>query len=507
MQFSKYQKAFFDRIEKSNKVAAVLRAVPGSGKTTTLIEGSKRCKARRKIFLAYSKSVVADLRKKLPKSVDVRTVHSLGNYALWNYLGKQKLEVDKKKYDHICREIVGELIQSGKIQPDRSEYGNNGKIVRELELLARYARVTLADFRDAAMLKRMIAHFGLEVPNREILIPELPKVLERGMTIAKQKRVIDNTDQIWLPSNRAWDVEMFQYNAVFVDEAQDLSEAAIALIERISLDASIICFAGDQNQSIMAFSGARSNSLGQIVKRFNAVEMPLPICYRSDKAIVEEARKFAPDMQAAPGAAEGKVEDILMRSVPDILQTGDFVTCRTVAPLVKLCLQLIARGKRATVVGENVESFLIEILNDLSELRGFRLEKFNHCLEEYKEYKIASLQEQRLSARVVEEYRDKLEAARECYMKLIRSGATTLSELKQKIKLLFSDDKADIKLFTIHKIKGLEAPRVIVLEYDKLPLTWEGQKEWEEEQERNAEFVAISRAKNILIRARDVIAA
>jgi superfamily I DNA/RNA helicase len=159
------------------------------------------------------------------------------------------------------------------------------------------------------------------------------------------------------------------------------------------------------------------------------------------------------------------------------------------------------------VVGENVESFLIEILNDLSELRGFRLEKFNHCLEEYKEYKIASLQEQRLSARIVEEYRDKLEAARECYMKLIRSGATTLSELKQKIKLLFSDDKADIKLFTIHKIKGLEAPRVIVLEYDKLPLTWEGQKEWEEEQERNAEFVAISRAKNILIRARDVIAA
>ena len=37
--------------------------------------------------------------------------------------------------------------------------------------------------------------------------------------------------------------------------------------------------------------------------------------------------------------------------------------------------------------------------------------------------------------------------------------------------------------------------------------THEGQKEWEEEQERNAEFVAISRAKNILIRARDVIAA
>lgn len=505
MKFSSYQEAFFKKVEesRSGRVAAVLRAVPGSGKTTTLIEGSKRVKAKRKIFLAYSKSVVAELRKKLPPDIDVRTVHSLGNYALWNHLGKQKLQVDKKKYEGICSRIVLKLIRSGKIQQDRSDYGNNGRIIRELEKLARYVRVTLVDFRDAATVKRMIAHFGLDAPNREVLIPELPKVLEEGMRVAKEQLIIDNTDQIWLPSERAWDLEMFQYDAIFVDEAQDLSECAIKLIERISKRASLICFAGDQKQSIMAFSGARSNSLAQVVKRFDAIEMPLPICYRSGRAIVEEARRFAPEMQPAPGAPEGKVEDVLMQDVASIVQPGDFVTCRTLAPLVKLCLQLIARGKRAVVVGEKVEDFLIEVIEDLEKTNGFKLERFNRCLETYKSKKIASLVKQQLSNRVVEEYKDRLEAARECCHRLIQSGAKVPSQLKEKIRSLFSDKEADIRLFTIHKIKGLEAPRVIVLEYDKLPLSWEGQKEWEEEQEENAEFVAISRARDVLFRARE----
>jgi DNA helicase II / ATP-dependent DNA helicase PcrA len=58
---SKYQKAFFEKIEKGSERKIVLRAVPGSGKTTTLIEGSKRVNTKSKIFLAYSKSVVAEL--------------------------------------------------------------------------------------------------------------------------------------------------------------------------------------------------------------------------------------------------------------------------------------------------------------------------------------------------------------------------------------------------------------------------------------------------------------
>jgi superfamily I DNA/RNA helicase len=508
MEFSPYQEAFFKKIEesRSQRVRAVLRAVPGSGKTTTLIEGSKRSQAEHKIFLAYSKSVVEDLKKKLPKNVEVRTVHSLGNSTLWKYLGKQSLEVDNKKYEKICREIIFKLTQSGKIEQDKSEYGNNGKIIRELENLTRYTRVTLADFRDAEMIKRMIGHFGLEIPNRDVLIPELPKVLEEGMRIAKEKRIIDNTDQIWLPSKRAWDLEIKQFQGIFVDEAQDLSEATIGLIEKISKEASLICFAGDQKQSIMAFSGARSNSLKEIVKRFQATEMLLPICYRSSRAVIEEAKKFAPEMQAAPGAIEGKVEDILMQDVADIATSGDFITCRTITPLVKLCLQLISKGKRAVVVGENVEKFLIEIIQDLEKTKGFKIEKFSHHLETYKRQKMASLFKQKLSNRVIDEYKDKLEAARECCNRLINDGAKTSGQLKEKIKALFSDREAEIKLFTIHKIKGLEAQRVIILGYDKLPLTWEGQKEWEEEQEENAEFVAISRAKEVLIRAKDKIA-
>lgn len=502
---SKYQKAFFEKIEKGSERKIVLRAVPGSGKTTTLIEGSKRINAKHKIFLAYSKSVVAELRKKLPEEVGVKTVHSLGGYAVWKHLGRKELTVDNNKYKGICEERIFDLMREGIIQ-------GNGKldykeIVEELETLVKYVRVTLADFRDAATVERMIAHFSLDAPNREVLIPEIPRVLEEGMRIARLRLIIDNTDQIWLPSNKAWDIPMFKYDAIFVDEAQDLSECSLALIERISSKKSLVCFAGDPQQSIMGFSGARSDAIKQIIKRFDAIVMPLLICYRCGKAIVEEAKKFVPEMEAAPGALEGSVQEVLVENVSSIVKSGDFVTCRTIAPLINLCLQLIAQGKRAVVVGEKVEDFLIEVVEDLEKMKGFNLHQFNNFLEAYKTRKTASFTEQKLNNRVIEEYEDRLSAAQACYQRLVQArGVQTTKQLKQEIRKLFSDKEADIRLFTIHKIKGLEADRVVILDYDKLPLSWEGQKQWEEDQEKHTLFVAITRAREVLIRARQRMA-
>jgi superfamily I DNA/RNA helicase len=51
----------------------------------------------------------------------------------------------------------------------------------------------------------------------------------------------------------------------------------------------------------------------------------------------------------------------------------------------------------------------------------------------------------------------------------------------------------------VHKAKGLEADRVIILLPDKLPLKFPRQKEWELKQEMNLKYVALTRAKKELI--------
>jgi superfamily I DNA/RNA helicase len=70
-------------------------------------------------------------------------------------------------------------------------------------------------------------------------------------------------------------------------------------------------------------------------------------------------------------------------------------------------------------------------------------------------------------------------------------------ELKRKISEIFTDKIEGIVLSTVHKIKGLEADRVFIIRPDILPM--QAIKSWERQQEKNLEYVAITRAKNILI--------
>ena len=74
----------------------------------------------------------------------------------------------------------------------------------------------------------------------------------------------------------------------------------------------------------------------------------------------------------------------------------------------------------------------------------------------------------------------------------------TVSELKEMISSIFSDDVKGIMLSTIHKAKGLENDRVFFLLPELIPSKYATQ-DWQYEQERNLKYVGITRAKMELI--------
>ena len=55
-----------------------------------------------------------------------------------------------------------------------------------------------------------------------------------------------------------------------------------------------------------------------------------------------------------------------------------------------------------------------------------------------------------------------------------------------------------MRLATVHKAKGLEAPRVFILEPNLMPSPW-AKKAWQIEQEGNLQYVAVTRALETLI--------
>ena len=69
--------------------------------------------------------------------------------------------------------------------------------------------------------------------------------------------------------------------------------------------------------------------------------------------------------------------------------------------------------------------------------------------------------------------------------------------MTNKIKTIFTDEIQGIVLSTVHKIKGLEADRVFIIRPDLLPM--QTAKPWQYAQEKNLEYVAITRSRLELI--------
>ena len=86
----------------------------------------------------------------------------------------------------------------------------------------------------------------------------------------------------------------------------------------------------------------------------------------------------------------------------------------------------------------------------------------------------------------------------ECILHLAKNAN---GNIKQLIDRIFSEEKINnaIKLMTIHKAKGLESDRVIFLSPQLNAKKPAKMQEWQFEQEKNLQYVALTRAKEELV--------
>jgi len=121
---------------------------------------------------------------------------------------------------------------------------------------------------------------------------------------------------------------------VLIDESQDLNAVQIELISRsIAAEAGRVIFVGDKNQSIYGFRGADTHAIDTVMKRFNALPLPLHVCWRCPVEVINSARLLVPRIRARPGAPIGRavirpaddLMDILMRRDTRL---GHLVLCR-----------------------------------------------------------------------------------------------------------------------------------------------------------------------------------
>jgi superfamily I DNA/RNA helicase len=175
---------------------------------------------------------------------------------------------------------------------------------------------------------------------------------------------------------------------------------------------------------------------------------------------------------------------------------GDLIICRTNAPLVGVCFELIRAGIPARIRGTDIGKNLIAILHQVEEAPGFQFSRLSSYLHRYldEQRQLRQGQDKDEVAMVMANFKDRVDTI------LAIQAATVprnMAELIRAINDLFSDRRAKVWLSSIHKAKGLEARRVILLHPHLLPHP-NAKKSWEKEQEMNLKYVALTRAKECL---------
>lgn len=479
---SKYQKAVYTYIQKG-KGNAVIDAVAGSGKSTTIVNALKLIpENKRVLFLAFNKAIVEELKIKVGNlnNVDIKTLHSLGASATMRALNS-KLQMDKYTswVNHGIK--YSSLAPKTELQPEQiSTWKQN--ILKLIDL----GRVNLV--KGEKELEELAWKHNIDLEDNEV------EIAIKGINWGEREtQFIDFTDMIYFPNVKQ--IRMFQYDWVFIDECQDLNAAQRNLFLKCLKPNGRFVAVGDPRQAIYGFAGADVESFNLLKKIPHTVKLPLSVCYRCDSDIISMAKDIVPQIEARDGAPSGVVS---RESVMADVQDGDMILCRVSAPLVKLCMQYIGRGVKAYVKGKDIGTNLINMIKKTNrkQIKDVieRLERELSRIVGKMVAKQGCNEAEAKESEMYKSYEDKLKA-----IEVLSEGLVTSQELIDRIEMIFSDDnKNGICLSTIHKSKGLESDRVFIICEDKLYLKYCMQVPWMAEQERNLVYVAITRAKHFL---------
>lgn len=499
---------------------AILEAVAGSGKTSTLkviIQAIKATMPAAKIiYLVFNVKNKEEAEKEIPKTLaDVKTLHGAGMGACYKvFQGLNMNDWDKRKaiqsalescQDNCQKDDKGKLI----CHMDHFPFNLNGFVFDLLSKAKSYGLGVLEPCSNER-LEELVDHFSMETQLAKINGENinLYDLVNQGIELTKQaleisvslavKGLIDYDDMIYMPIKA--NVKMNQYDWVLLDEAQDTSPIRRAIAKKSLKPGGRFIAVGDRHQAIYGFTGADNDSLDLIKADLNCKELPLTVSFRCPKSHVRFVQQWVSHIQAADNAIEG---EILSGSLSEFkanvydVQPLDVALCRNLKPLMEIAWRFLSQGIACQILGKDLSKGLVKLVtkwktvHTLAQLRD-RLDKY---VEE---------QTQTLLAKGKEVAAGNLQDQVECLQFMIDEmpGDSSLKDLENKILGMFvaEDKPKDIFTFsTIHKAKGREFDRVFWLQRDKFQPSPYARQAWQAQQETNLMYVAGTRSKRVLV--------
>jgi len=476
------------------KTHVVVEAVAGSGKTFTMIQACFRLPRTMNIaFVAFNKHIATEAGGKLKASgctnVACSTYHSFG------------LRCIKASYPNtqISEYKTDDILESYPIPPLMQPYEWR-QIKSLISKLTGFAKNYLLDDSQSDFfnkLEEIADHHGIDLNGiGQKALGYVPRVLADSKLRAPS--TIDFDDMIWLPVVLKLHPTT-TYDMLIVDEAQDTNLCQQHLALQLCPTGRIV-IVGDRFQSIYGFRGADVTAIPSLTERLGNTSrgvksLPLTVTRRCPKCHVDLAQAIVPQIRALDDAPIGAIQVVSEPAALDLMQPGDLVLCRVNAALIPAAYGLLRRGVKAVIRGRDIAQGLLSLITKL-EQQSTDLPSLVTRLREYRYeelQRLAPLGDK--AAGRVGALMDKCD----CLEELI-SGVRSVAELRGRIESLFADFEPDgrpreaVILGTVHRTKGLEGERVFVLKPELLPHPM-AKREWEQVQEANLAYVAVTRAK------------
>lgn len=350
---SPYQAAIFDFVE-TGEGNAIIEAVAGSGKTTTIVQALRKTSGRA-IFLAFNKTIAEELKLRVPPHVQARTFHSLCYRPVLDALHGAKT-INQNKLRDLVRTTFGKR--------DNKLYG---MFAMKLVGLARQSGLGAIDEATPEAFRHLVDHHDLTLEYDDADEHRGIELALALLAASNASREADFDDLLYFAVLKGIRLPAFDW--VFVDEAQDTNAIQRALLRKILAQGGRFVAVGDPAQAIYGFRGADSDALDLIAETFSpCARLPLSATYRCATSIVDRAREFVSAIEPRAGAPVGVVEDLDLDWKLTDLGEHDLVVCRYVRPLVDLGYRCLRARKPVRILGRDIGEGLKSLIKkcDLS---------------------------------------------------------------------------------------------------------------------------------------------
>lgn len=408
---------------------AKVSAFAGSGKTLTAVG---YCKARpnsRILYMVFNNAAQRDAMGRFPSNVTPKTINAIA-YAVFGRIYRHKHTNNLQASDvRAAVDPVGEM-----------NY-------RSLMLIAE----TVRHFMISSEISITVEHARKAIPEGESLQPErllaAAQRLWSSMTDPERRDVrITHDGYVKLLHQSSPDFSQ-QFDILIVDEAQDVNQVTLAIIEAQTIPVVMI---GDPHQSIYRFRGAVA-----AMSSFQAdQEFALTYSFRFGCQSATLANQLLYRYK--------QEDEILIGAGPDTLITSEVDTGRpymkihrTVAQTVQSAIDAVSEGKTISWVG-GADSYGLRQLRDLywlysgqhSAIQDYRMKKEFPSYDHYRAMSRATNNgEMTRLSKMVEDY-----------------GQDTVVLLDAIQANTVDPGLAHVNLTTAHRSKGLQAERVQLAE-------------------------------------------